>query len=154
MAAVVGAQEEEGLVAAGNQDDSPIVRAIRESEAHTSGEIRVHLSKRLWEPDPMKSAWRIFKLYQLDQTQQRNAVLLYVNLRHRKFAVIGDVGVDAAFGQTFWRALVHQLGLDFNSTHFERAIAGAVRSVGRALAEHFPPLLDDPNELPDHVSRD
>ena len=147
-------QAEVVQVEAGNRGDSPILLAIRDAEAKSSGEIRVHLSKRLWEPNPLKSAWRVFYMYGLEQTRQRNAVLLYVNLRHHKFAVIGDTGVDAAFGQIYWRQLVNRLQLDFNSTHFERAIASAVRSVGESLAQHFPADPSDIDELSNDVSRD
>jgi uncharacterized membrane protein len=117
---------------------SPIVEAIQAVEAETTAEIRVHLSKRLIERDPFKRASLLFHQYGMDHTTQRNAVLLYVNLRRRKFAIIGDEGAHHAFGQRAWEELAHELKRQLHSTHPENAIAHWIRRLGFRLAMEFP----------------
>jgi uncharacterized membrane protein len=140
-------------VAAGK---SPIIEAIQEAEQGTTGEVRVHLSRSFIEKDPFAHAWRIFEQYGMVRTTNRNAVLLYVNLRRKKLALIGDEGIHHAVGQEYWEKIVAKLTEDLRSTHAERAIAHAVRKIGETL-RHFFPLEEgarNPNELADHPSED
>jgi uncharacterized membrane protein len=133
---------------------SPIVQAIALAETGTTGEIRVHLSKRWFERDPYFRAVRLFTRFQMNNTSQRNAVLLYVNLRKKKFAVVGDTGVHQKVGQEFWENLAATLRQDLQSTHPERAISSAVETVGKALQKFFPADRGSQNinELPDEVT--
>jgi uncharacterized membrane protein len=135
---------------------SPILDAIRDAESRTTAEIRVHLSRRLIEKDPFKRAKHLFHQYGMYRTTHRNAVLLYVNLRRRKFALIGDEGAHHSVGQRFWEELARDLMRNFISTHPENAIALAVKKIGERLAQDFPLDADHPkaNELDDEVTRD
>ncbi len=119
---------------------SPIVQAIGEAEAGTTGEIHVRLSKRLFERDPLQRAQNLFRKLDLGRTQHRNAVLIYVNLRRRKFAVLGDEGMHKAVGPLYWNELARELKQALLSTHPEVAIAHAVRHVGEVMRKHFPDL--------------
>lgn len=134
--------------------NSPIVKAIALAEAGTTGEIRVHLSRRWYEPDPFNRASRLFDEFGMRRTSHRNAVLLYVNLRRHKFAVIGDEGIHKAVGQHYWERLSRNLSENLRSTHFENAIADAVRMIGETLRRYFPLDLDasNPNELGDELT--
>jgi uncharacterized membrane protein len=123
-------------VAAGKH--SPIVEAIQAAMLGTAAEVRVHLSRRWWEPNPLKRAQKIFQRHGMDRTDHRAGVLLYVNLRRRKFAVLGDTAIHEKLGQRYWEELVRKLRTDLRSTHSERAIALAVLHVGEALRAHFP----------------
>jgi uncharacterized membrane protein len=80
-------------------------------------------------------------------------VLIFVSSPSHTFAVIGDTGVHAKCGETFWRELA-----DAMTEHFKRGdfTAGLVHAIARActlLAEHFPRSTDDRNELPDAIER-
>jgi len=120
------------------EKSSPIVEAIHEAEAHTTAEIRVHVSQRLLERNPYKRATHLFHQYQLSKTAHRNAVLLYVNLRRKKFAITGDEAAHNALGQRFWEELARDMKRHMISTHPENAIALVVQKLGRRLAEKFP----------------
>ncbi|MCM2277072.1 MAG: TPM domain-containing protein [Oligoflexia bacterium] len=134
---------------------SPIVKAIAEAEAGTTGEIRVHLTRRWIEKDPFARAWIVFRRFGMFRTAQRNAVLLYVNLRKHKFAIIGDEGVHKVVGQLYWERIARNLSRDLTSTHYENAIALAVREIGQVLHQHFPAeAVPNPNELSNEVSED
>jgi uncharacterized membrane protein len=133
---------------------SPIIEANKEAEKETTGEIRVHLSKRWFEKDTYIRAWRLFNQFNMSNTANRNAVLLYVNLRKKKFAVVGDSGIHQKVGQDFWEKLVITLRQDLRSTHPERAIGSAVESIGKALKKFFPidSAQTNKNELSDEVT--
>jgi uncharacterized membrane protein len=135
---------------------SPIVQAIAEAEKATTGEIRVHLSRRLWDPDPYGRARRLFAEYGMTRTAQRNGVLLYINLRKRRFALVGDEGVHQTVGQKYWEDLAQALHEDLMSTHIENAVAIAVRTIGATLQRFFPADLDsqNPDELSNEVTHD
>jgi uncharacterized membrane protein len=120
------------------QPRSPIVHAISECEKRSTGEIRVHVARYWFEKDPFGRASRLFEQFGMRRTRQRNAVLIYVNLRARKFAIAADEGIHAAVGQKYWDALARNLREDLLSTHFESAIAMAVWTVGLSLRKHFP----------------
>jgi uncharacterized membrane protein len=122
----------------GSAATDPIVRAIALAETGTTGEIRVHLTKRLIERNPHNRALWLFDRFGMTRTRQRNAVLLYVNLRRRRFAILGDQAIDQAVTQIYWRQLANQLTEDLRSTDPERAIAMAVESIGEKLKWHFP----------------
>ncbi len=143
-------------MAAGNEKHSPIVDAIAEAERGTTGEIRVHLSKSWIEKDPYKHAGRLFAAFNMHKTRYRNGVLLYVNLRRRLFAVVGDEGIHHVVGQEYWEMLAGRLAQNLHETHPEKAIALAVLEIGEKLKQHFPADVDaaNPNELPNLVSRD
>jgi len=158
-AAVAAAPEEEGQVAAGKSNktkESPIVHAIEAAEAGTTGEIQVHLTKRWVEKDAFSRAQKLFHQFGMTRTTNRNAVLLYVNFRKHKFAIIGDEGIHKVVGQHYWEELAKHLQQDLRSTHAENAIAMAVMTIGQTLKKYFPADLDahNSNELPDHVSED
>lgn len=141
---------------AGKKQNSPIVQAIAEAEQYTTGEIQVHLSRRWFETNPLKRAIQLFRLYGMEKTENRNGVLLYVNLRRRKFAVVGDEGIHKIVGQKYWQELTQNLHEDLQSTHPECAIALAVRTLGVTLARFFPIQEGEknPNELPNAVKSD
>lgn len=150
--------EEEAQVAAGKAQEkfSPIVQAIASAETATTAEIQVHLSKRWFEPDPLARARRIFTLYGMEKTAERNAVLLYVNLRRHKFAIVGDEGIHRLVGQHYWEAVVKKLSATLHETHPEKAIASAVHDIGLTLQKYFPLAAGGKNvdELPNSVRED
>ena len=112
------------------QNHSPIVAAIGAAERETTAEIRVHLSKRFIDRNPTLRARKVFVELQMHKTELRNGVLLYVNLRRRKFAIVGDEGIHSKVGQDYWNSIADSLisGLKTKST--EEAIANTVLEVG------------------------
>jgi uncharacterized membrane protein len=122
----------------GSVRTSPILIALAEAERGSTGEIRVHLSRRWIERDPFTRATALFREFGMGRTAKRNAVLVYVNLRARKFAIAADEGVTAAVGARFWEKLSRELTVDLRSTHPENAVALTVRRIGDALRKHFP----------------
>jgi len=127
--------------------------AIHEAEAKTSGEIRVMVSHRS-APDPVAAAQQAFLRLGMQQTKQRNAVLLFVAPRSRTFAVIGDEAVHAKCGDAFWRELADAMTGFFKRGEYTDGLVHGIRRAGVLLAEHFPRTAGDGNEQPDDVIED
>jgi uncharacterized membrane protein len=117
---------------------SPIVEAIRVAESGTTAEIRVHLSRRLIERDPLKRAMSLFDQYEMSRTSRRNSLLIYVNLNRRRFAILADRAAYKTLGRSFWEEAARNLKRDFVSTHPENAIALSVIKIGERLARQYP----------------
>lgn len=117
---------------------SPILAAINQAERGTTGEIRVHLTRRWFERNADRRAAAIFREFGMGARERKNAVLIYVNLRRRKFAIVADEGIAAAAGQKLWEKLSRELAVDLRSTHYERAVAMTVARLGEALRKHYP----------------
>jgi len=75
--------------------------AIKEAEKNTSGEIRVHLETSFTGDVLDRAAW-IFKKIGMHKTDERNGVLFYLATENKKFAVIGDWGINRKVPENFW----------------------------------------------------
>ncbi len=130
-----------------------IVRAIRQAERKTSGEIRVFVSRQ---PvvDAVAAAQEHFLELGMQHTRERNGVLIFVAPRVRKFAVIGDTAVHTRCGESFWLALATEISGHFQRGEFTSGIVHAVNRAGDLLAQHFPRRPEDENELPDNIASD
>ncbi len=121
---------------------SLLQQALIEAEEGSTGEIRVHLSRRPFEPNALKRATRLFDRFGMNRTAQRNAVLLYVNLRKHRFAIVADRGFSQAVEPMVWDRIAAELSDHFRSTHPDRAMAIAIIRIGVQLQKHFPAHLE------------
>ena len=135
----------------GQLDHDRIVRAIKEAEARTSGQIRIYIQRGELDGDAFDYAQRKFRQLGMEQTRERNAVLIFVAPRARKFAVIGDEGVHKKCGDEFWQDLVDRMRVHFQNEHFTDALVEAIEAAGELLARHFPKTGSSQNELPDEI---
>jgi uncharacterized membrane protein len=133
------------------EEKKKIVDAIRASEKRTSGEIRVFVESRCSYVEPLDRAVEIFHGLKMDQTEDRNAVLLYVAMKDKQLAVYGDKGIHERLGTEFWQKEVGKMVSHFSSIRYGDGIAGIVTEIGAALHYHFPYEDDDKNELPDDI---
>ena len=135
----------------GKLDHDRIVRAIRDAEIKTSGEIRVYVQRGKLEGDALPLAQQRFQRLEMDQTAERNGVLIFVAPRAHKFAVVGDEAIHQKCGDPLWQSVVEKMGSHFRNERFTDAIVDAVSEVGSVLARHFPRKSADVNELPNTV---
>lgn len=131
--------------------DAPVIeRAIQEAELKTSGEIRVVVSHKPVD-DPVATARGEFERQGMTRTRRRNAVLLFIAPASQGFAIIGDEGIHAKCGDTFWSEVAAAMQKDFRDGQHTHALVEGIRRCGALLAQHFPPEAGDVNELPDGV---
>lgn len=82
-------------------DKKSIQEAISEAELNTSGEIRVHIDAKCAE-DVKLHAIEVFGKLKMHETAMRNGVLFYLAVEDRKFAIIGDEGINKVVPADFW----------------------------------------------------
>ena len=75
--------------------------AIESAELNTSGEIRVHIDSKC-KGDVMKVATKVFEKLGMHNTELRNGVLFYLAVEDKKFAILGDKGINEAVPSDFW----------------------------------------------------
>jgi uncharacterized membrane protein len=127
--------------------------AIKEAEGETSGEIRVHIETRLTGDVLDRAAW-IFQKIRMHATENKNGVLFYLAVRNKKFAIIGDGGINAKVPENFWDNTKSVLQEHFRSGNYTEGLVEGILMAGNQLKEHFPHKRDDLNELPDEISFD
>lgn len=129
-----------------------MLAAIRSAEQRTSGEIRVYIENHCRYVDPMDRAAEIFFGLKMDYTRHRNGVLVYIAIKDKQLAVLGDEGIHKAVGGEFWEKEVRTLLKEFNAEHYAAGIATVVTEIGEVLQSHFPyDGATDKNELPDDI---
>jgi uncharacterized membrane protein len=129
-----------------------IVGAIQAAEKCTSGEIRVYVERHCRYVDPRDRAAEVFHALKMENTAARNGVLVYVALKDRQLAILGDRGIHSKVGQAFWEQEVRTILAHFNKANYAEGIATVVTDIGQALAQHFPyDPGTDTNELPDDI---
>lgn len=130
-------------------DKVRIETAIREAEARTSGEIRVSVVG-FFRGDLRALGERAFRRLDMHATQARNGVLILLAPTRRKVAILGDAGIQARVGDSFWSGLANDLGRRFKDRDFTAGLADTIDRIGRELSIHFPPEpTGNVNELPD-----
>ena len=128
-----------------------ILQAIRQAELDTSGEIRLHIEKECEESVLDRAAF-LFKKLKMDNTAQRNGVLFYLAFGSRKFAILGDSGINQCVPENFWNAIKEEMAEHFARGEFAEGLSKGILTAGKSLKEFFPHQKDDVNELSDEIS--
>ena len=130
-----------------------ILSAIKGAEESTSGEIRVHIENSFTGDVLDRAAW-IFNKLGMQKTELRNGVLFYLAVENRKFAIIGDAGINAKVETGFWDSTKDFVEKHFKEGKFAEGLAGGITMAGEQLKKHFPCKRDDINELSNEISFD
>ncbi|MCQ2204050.1 MAG: TPM domain-containing protein [Bacteroidales bacterium] len=130
---------------------STIEKAIADAELKCSGEVRVHID-RTCSANVLDDAAHTFAKLGMHKTKLRNGVLFYVAYEDRKFAVIGDMGINNKVPDGYWDDVCAVLEECFRNGDFVGGLVKGVTMCGEKLAEFFPRPDDDVNELPDQIS--
>ena len=135
-----------------DEEKQTIVDAVRSAEQRTSGEVRVFVESRCRYVNAIDRAVEIFENLKMQQTEQRNATLVYVAIKDRQLAVFGDEGIHQKVGNEYWANEVMKMINAFNHDNIAEGIRQCVLNIGEALALHFPyNRTTDKNELPDDI---
>jgi uncharacterized membrane protein len=129
-----------------------ITEAIRNAERQTSGEVRIFVESRCAYMDAVDRAAELFFKLEMDETKERNAVLIYLAIDDHQLAVFGDEGIHQKVGTAFWNEEVQQMIKAFNRHDYALGLKQCISDVGNALHIHFPfDHKTDKNELPDEI---
>jgi len=135
-----------------DEEKQNIVDAVRNAEQRTSGEVRVFVESHCRYVNAIDRAVEIFENLQMQNTERRNATLVYVAIKDRQLAVFGDEGIHQKVGNEYWANEVMKMINAFNRDNIAEGIRQCVLNIGEALALHFPyDRNTDKNELPDDI---
>ncbi len=134
-------------------DSDRIVAEIAAAESKSSGEIRVHVTKRT--PRSIEDrALRRFHLLGMTKTAERNGVLIYIAPRARQFRILGDVAIHEKCGEAFWKEVAAAMEEHFRHGRFTDGVVHGVARAGEVLALHFPRRAVERNELPNRIDEE
>lgn len=135
------------------EQEPAIVAAIRKAEACTSGEIRVYITDR-WVFRIESHARKIFCKLGLEKTRHRNAALICVFSRRKRFTILGDEGINRFVEPAFWENLAGRFSQRLHETTHAEALRELIETIGSLMARHWPPEESNPDELPNEIVRD
>jgi len=134
------------------QEEQEIIEAIRIAERETSGEIRVHIEQKC-DMDVYEHALEVFHLLKMDNTMQRNGVLIYVAVDNKAFVIFGDKGINDRVDTDFWNSTRDKIASQFKSGYFKQGLIDGITEAGKVLAQYFPWEHGDRNELDNSISK-
>ena len=134
-----------------NEEDRRIVEAIKQAELNTSGEIKVHIENHC-RGDVEERSLHVFNRLKMNETQQRNGVLIYLAVRDHKFAILGDEGINNVVEADFWTDIRDLMVTAFREGRFADGLEQGIMRCGEKLKTYFPYQSDDINEIPDDIS--
>lgn len=133
------------------EEKTTIRAAIQEAEKNTSGEIRVHLENKC-PGDVLDRAAYLFSKLEMQKTELRNGVLFYIAVVDKKFAILGDAGINSVTPENYWDNIKEMMLEKFREEKFAEGIIQGITDAGNQLKTHFPYQKNDTNELPDDIS--
>lgn len=135
------------------EEKKQITDAIAEAEKNTSGEIRLHAEGQC-KLDVLDRAAYIFEKLNMHKTEQRNGVLFYLAVHDRKFAIIGDAGINQLVPADFWDVIKETMLTYFKEGKFTEGLTKGILMAGEQLKANFPYQKEDQNELSNEISFD
>jgi len=133
-------------------ENERIIEAIRNAEKRTSGEVRIFIEPKNPLVDTLERAASIFFKLEMDETDHRNAVLLYIATKHKELALFGDKGIHEKVGKEYWEKEVQEMLQNFRNNNLVDGIVNCITHIGETLSEKFPYIpTEDKNELPDEI---
>ena len=134
-----------------DQEQANVLAAISDAESQTSGEIRLHLESRC-KGDVLDRAAVVFETLAMHKTALRNGVLFYLATEDRKFAILGDGGINAVVPNNFWNEVKNRVIDGLTTGKPAEGLASGIRLAGEQLSAHFPLEANDINELSNDIS--
>jgi len=135
-----------------NEDEQQRIRqAIERAEKNTSGEIRICVEKTCSEK-PINRAASYFNKLEMNKTRQRNGVLIYLATQDRKFAIIGDSGINQLVPADFWDSTKDAMLDCFKKGDLTQGVITGIERAGQQLKQYFPYQTGDTNELSDDIA--
>ena len=134
-----------------NLQQEEIKKAILKAELDTSGEVRIHI-EHTCKGEVLDRAAFIFEKLKMQKTELRNGVLFYLSIKNKKFAILGDKGINASVSENFWDDIKQIMLEHFKEEHFTEGLIEGISMAGVKLKKHFPYHSDDINELSNEIS--
>jgi uncharacterized membrane protein len=135
-----------------NEEEQQRIRvAIENAERHTSGQLRVCIEKTCSE-NVLDRAAKYFHQLDMHKTKLRNGVLIYLATVDRKFAIIGDAGINKVVPENFWDDTKEDMLEHFKYGNLVEGIVTGLEIAGKHLQKYFPYHSNGKNELSDDIA--
>ena len=134
------------------KEDERLIGAVKDAEKRSGGEVRIHLENSCKTSDPVERAVEVFNSLKMSATKNRNGVLFYMAIDDKKYAVIGDAGIDSKVPKGYWAFLRDRMQNYFLKEAYFEGLLDSIEDVTKHLEQHFPYPKDDANELLDDLS--
>ncbi|MDB4901260.1 MAG: hypothetical protein JWQ63_541 [Mucilaginibacter sp.] len=135
-----------------NEEEQQRIRvAIENAEKHTSGQLRVCIEKTCSE-NVLDRAAKYFHQLDMHKTKLRNGVLIYLATVDRKFAIIGDAGINKVVPENFWDDTKEDMLEHFKYGNLVEGIVTGLEIAGKHLQKYFPYHSNGKNELSDDIA--
>lgn len=135
-----------------SEEQEEIKLAIQSAEYQTSGEIRVFVESNCKEDKIMEQAVFQFHKLKMHETKLKNGVLIYLAVEDKRFAIIGDSGINDLVPENFWESTKDIMIAYFKKGEMAEGLKQGIAKVGEQLKAYFPYNNDDINELPDEIA--
>lgn len=142
-----------------SEEEQAVIEAIRTAEKGTSGEIRVHLEAKSisqdgknQEIDAFDRATDVFDMLKMENTKERNGVLIYIAIDDRTLVILGDKGINDVVPPNFWESTKDVIIDHFKKGDMGMGLVNGVLKAGEQLKAHFPYKKGKANQLPDDIS--
>jgi uncharacterized membrane protein len=133
-------------------EEQEVVQAIGKAEKNTSGEIRVHIEKET-SIAAIDRAVEVFQSLNMENTQERNGVIIYVAVKSKQFAIYGDQGINEKVSDDFWDCTKDAMADHFKNGNFKQGLIDGILNAGEQLKKHFPYQDNDTDELSNEISK-
>ena len=134
-----------------SSEKKQIVSAIAAAELQTSGEIRVHIEPHC-KGNVLAHAAAVFSKLEMHKTEKRNGVLIYLAYEDKRFAIIGDRGINDVVPADFWGTTREEMSKSFKQGQFKEGVIHGINESAKHLTKYFPHGADDINELSNEIS--
>lgn len=115
--------------------------------------MRVYVESHCNMVNPIDRCEQIFVQLKMHETKERNGVLLYLAIKDRQFAIVGDEGINQKVGgNEYWNYIATKLKEYFGAGKMKEGICYCIEEIGQSLANHYPDNgTENINELPDEI---
>ncbi len=130
-------------------EEEQIISAIKAAEHSTSGEIRFYVESKC-DGDAYERGVAIFHHLQLHEKNHRNGVLIYLAVKDKKFAIVGDEGIHTKVTDVFWEDVRSKMLDIFKTGNLVAGVCEGIKLVGEKMKESFP---IDPNNTKGYTDK-
>ena len=113
--------------------------------------LRLFVSEKRATEMAEEQATQEFFRHELQTTEGRTGVLLFVSLLERRVIVLADEGIHAKVDAEVWQRADEAVLRGIVQGSLTDGLVAGIEEVGTVLAEHFPWTEGDRNELPDRL---
>ena len=92
-----------------------------------------------------------FLAHGIHLTERRTGVLIFASVAERHAEIVADQGINARVEQEVWTSAVAAMIAAIREGRPADGFVAAVEQCGAVLAQHFPPGVLNPDELPNKV---